>query len=827
MAAVLLLDLLVLRGQPIFRSGDRGGFSNADFAAEAMSPRSTSNQSSFSGNAHVVLTLSGARARRRAVSDLSWKSSELAKSNVRRLIQRRRPDLVKLYDQFASCSPAEIKELRNAFYKLRPMQMRAWGLENIFRGSVFTDWIQALQETFDALQLNRLGFFPKKGASGELLEETMRFVIGEDDPQLLADYLELKDSPPSERLNDLCRRFYVYQMKHMYALGLEWVSSRTHFEKNYITAFLKSFPGIGLERRGFKLEWDDPGQVLDNVRFVMRQERPGLMERYEQFERNENISPAFVKALREEICDISDATLSAWGIRSGTQRYYPIYYRLLQDLFPALELESYEFELDWDNPRASANSIRYVFAKEMPDLIRDYYNLSAMDAEERLALRHRFYRIRCIDFDALGLTRARRHGLFPDFRAAMRAAFDDPLLGYDEAEGEAYRRSLREPHYQWRSMEEIEENLRGGFRLHRLDLLNRYNIWDSLTPEEQVHLKKDVCRLKRTLMSAWGISVAFDPIPAVPEYGGNYIDALQLLFPKLELNPLEFQLLYDSPEEAQASVDLVVRRARPDLWERYLQRAGMTEKERESLRRDIYRLKGIHLRAWGLLGAFSHRDFFPHGHRSMLQGAFPDLHLDLRGFGPDYETYDSSVESLHFAFVQGAPGLMKRYYARDPFDFDEYRDLEWAAYAISTNQLAQWGVGAARGPRVTYFKTLAGVVKAVFAQLVLDDRGFVPKWETRQDALVSVSLRLAQSEPGIFDRYQRVFALLPEELEELREDIYSLTWTMISLSGGSCWDRMLQWFEGDYRKLVMAIFNHPRLALEHVRFRKVKVKASA
>src|SRR4029077_3406775 len=129
-------------------------------------------------------------------------------------------------------------------------------------------------------------------------------------------------------------------------------------------------------------------------------------------------------------------------------------------------------------------------------------------------------------------------------------------------------------------------------------------------------------------------------------FNGSYIAALQVVFPQLQLNPLEFRLDWSTREKAIESIRIVLAREAPHLLERYANLS--TQAEVAGLQNDVYRITNGHFQIWGL-GSVNQQNVVPYFNGSYieaLQAVFPQLQLNPLGFQLDWSSREKAIESI-------------------------------------------------------------------------------------------------------------------------------------------------------------------------------------
>jgi hypothetical protein len=103
------------------------------------------------------------------------------------------------------------------------------------------------------------------------------------------------------------------------------------------------FPALSLNPLGFRLQWESEERGKESVRYVLWQERPDIMRRYDRLVSLAEGTEAEIvrKGLRQDIEGIRSGHFNAWGLSGAIEGQFTPYFRgsyeyVLRQVFPAL-----------------------------------------------------------------------------------------------------------------------------------------------------------------------------------------------------------------------------------------------------------------------------------------------------------------------------------------------------------------------------------------------------------------------------------------------------------------------------------------------------------
>ncbi|MBF0486316.1 MAG: sigma-70 family RNA polymerase sigma factor [Candidatus Omnitrophica bacterium] len=170
-------------------------------------------------------------------------------------------------------------------------------------------------------------------------------------------------------------------------------------------------------------------------------------------------------------------------------------------------------------------------------------------------------------------------------------------------------------------------------------------------------------------------------------------------------------------------------------------------------------------------------------------------------------------ERVRRAIFLVAPDIIRRYENLNSLSEGDAERLRADIYALplslmdlanltATSRNPLWG-GSGYIPMLQLF----------FARLGLNPMGFGLDWRTEASALRSVRYMLAKKAPYIMQRYSRLDSLSEDDVERLKDDIYSLQKVHIQAWGlvTGTYIHQVPWFNGSYKEMLRRAF--PRLKL--------------
>jgi nicotinate-nucleotide pyrophosphorylase (carboxylating) len=756
--------------------------------------------------------------------------------NIRSTIRYYRPCIMLLYDDLPNLIPEQKDLLRKEIYTIDSGQIEIWGLGIIgnkrllpcFKGS----YVNALIAAFPGIELDPLGF-RLDWTTRDRAIASLRFVLSKEIPDIVKRYDDLNNLDRSQ-IRALRRDIYQITQAHFKAWQLINAIDRDHvqhFNGSFIDALIAVFPGLNLNRLGFWLDWSTRESAIESVRFVLSQEVPDIVERYDRID---TLEPKEVELLRRDIYGCMTAgRFKVWGLDTiASLKWVPYfnasYIEALIVVFPKLALNPLGFHLEWSSREQASESIRYVLAKEAPYILERYDKIGSLSSSEIKVLRDDICAITNAHFQVWGLNTAMNRKSAPYFEGsyinALLAVFEDERLGLTIEAIEGFRKAHAEKVYHWdEGKKEAIKNIHDAIRRNRPDIMERCRDMLGLRPREVEALKRDIYRIDHAYLKLWGVS-ALSNMKSTPYFEGNYSNALVAAFPGLDLDPLGFKLDWSSRGRAVASISFVLSKEVPDIMERYGNIRTLDPEAKETLRRDIYQRIGQHeIVAWGLASILRKKEvpYFNGRYIDALTAVFSKLGLDTLGFRLDWSSRGRAIASIRFILGQQVPDIMKRYDDRGRLVESQKEILRKDIYRkITAGRLELWKLANIfNKDQVPYFNgSYIDVMTAVFPDLDLNPLGFQLDWSTREKGIESLQYVFRQEAPSIMERYENVDALKEAEKEPLKHDIYAIGSAHLNAWGatGALHEKRAPYFHGSCAEAVAAVF--PKLDLNPLGF---------
>jgi len=585
--------------------------------------------------------------------------------------------------------------------------------------------------------------------------------------------------------------------------------------------------------------WGSVDDAIANIKDSLKKYRPKIIETYERLEHSQDesaesvipLSDDEIRALKGEIYKITSSHFIVWGLRTVLSReaapfFEGSYMNALMILFSKLNLNPLGFQLDWSNKEKAIESIRYVFMKEIPDIIERYENLDHLTLPEIEALRRRIYQITSAHFQAWKLAQVLDRRTNPDFDGSYSKvlSFVFPKLNLNPLGFQL----------DWTTREKGIESIRYVLAQHRPQILAKYDQINKLSTSEQDILREQIYAITSGHFLTWGLRTAYNA-EYVPYFEGNHAKILAAVFPKLQLNPLRFMLDWTTKEKAIESIRDVMSREAPTIIERYDRLSQLKEPEIESLKEDIYKITYGHFKVWGLSSAIHKRiSFFKGSYSRALKEVFSDPRLsfdetEMRQYRKKHtimvfrwkESERIGIENIRYAVKEHRPGLIERYEKLGEMTPEETDQLRQDFYKIQSGHFSLWKITAALSvSSAPYFEgSYIKALMSAFPDLHLNPLGFQFNWDTKEKSIDSIRYAISYEIPAIIERYDRFEELSQGEIETLKQEIYQITAGHLQLWGlGAVGDkRKTPFFSGSYIKALRIVFE--KLDLNPLGFR--------
>jgi RNA polymerase sigma factor (sigma-70 family) len=756
---------------------------------------------------------------------LNWSTQETGLASLRFVLSKEIPSIIERYDKVNELGEEAKRQLKEDIYKINGALVKQWNIESGIHRQFKGSYIVALIALFPKLNLDPLGF-RLDWSTKERALESIRFVLRREIPHIMEKYDNIKNLD-EEGKKLLAEEIYELRSGDFQAWNMGNVYHKTqapYFNGSYIDALIAVFPELRLGRFGFELDWSSREKALESIRFVLKKEIPDIMERYEALDQ---LDLTQLSRLRNDIYAITIFHLNAWRLsripRPEVVKYFGRnYISVLLNVFdhPRLGLSEEGFvtyrkghtekKYFWmDGIEAGIQNVKDAILNNRPDIIERYDNLEKLTDAEIELLKRDIYRINSGYFRAWGLTRATIRSSAPYFEGsyikALQATF--PTLNLNSLE---FR-------LDWSSKEKAAESILYVLSKKVPHIVKEYQKFDSLDEIEKKALRKEIYNITAGHFASWGLSVAMDK-RKIEYFNGSHIEALRVVFQRLDLNPLGFILDWSTEEKTIESIRFILSSEAPDIIERYDSLDKLSENGIEALKNDIYTLTRAKLKFWGLESIFLRQavPFFNGNRIETFMAVFSRLNLDPLGFGLDWSTKERSIDSMRFVLSRQAPSIIERYQKLDRSDTTQKKMLRNDIYRISLGHFKIWGLAEALNmQRVPYFGgSYIKALCAAFPDIGLDPLGFQLDWTTRKMAIESIHFVLRKEVPHIMDSYDQIDKLNEAEREKLRRDIYNITNTHFKLWGlsNALDSSKVPFFKGSHKYALIIAFK--KLGLE-------------
>ncbi|MDP8217575.1 MAG: phosphoglycerate kinase, partial [Candidatus Theseobacter exili] len=603
-----------------------------------------------------------------------------------------------------------------------------------------------------------------------------------------------------------------------------------YFEGSVLKLLQGVFPKFNFSKYDVALDWSTQTEAIKSIRHVLSQKAPSVIERYDRIE---TLSDDELRILQDDIYSIDTNYLSSWGMVSAYDINRAPYFegshaKVMQSVFPQTDINPLGYKYNWQTQEASIESIRFAVSRYMPDIIKDYNRLEELSPQQIEDLKEQIYKISSGHFALWGMAIVSSKKRTPFFEGshinALITAFPElnlNPLGFS---------------FDWTSHERAKESIRFALRKNVPEIMERYADIENLDVGQIAALKEDLYKIKKAQFMLWGIGGALVRKTSHFYFEGKHMHALAEIFdhPLLSFSAEEMKRYRrsiteqrfswtGSRSEALSNVKYAIKENRPDIFERYDRLSDLSDEEIEELKRDIYQIRYAHFMLWGLVRSMMVEScpWFGGSHVQILRELFPELDLDPLEFGLDISTKENAVRSARHILRKEADSIMRRYDRISSLGEDEVHRLMRDIYGIKDKHFRAWGLGSLKNKKDTpYFEgSYIKALLAVFSELPLDPLVFAKDWTTKENAIASVRQTLIFETPSIQERYGRLDSLTPQEIENLKADIYSINRSDFGIWGIStaCYIGRVPAFEGSYMKALSETF--PDLDLNPLGFK--------
>src|SRR3989338_2975235 len=474
----------------------------------------------------------------------NWETREQGIENVREGIRKNRHDLLERYESLNRLSPKEkereAESLRNEVYRITFGHLAIWGLGGAmqrqsvpyFHGS----YIVALMAVFPDLNLNSLGF-QLDWSSEERGIESVKYVLSKEVPHIMRQYERITQLNDRE-VHDLRNAIYGIRKGHFVVWGLSGAmnqESAPYFHGSYMNVLISVFNHSRLELnlQGFKdfrratfelkYSWGTLESGIWSVREGIRSNRPDIIAHYEnlaQLKENE------IERLKRDIYGITYGHFHVWGLGGAISHKVAPYFHgrhsvALIAVFPDLNLNPLGFQLDWSSEERGIESVRYVFSKEVPHIMRQYERITQLNDREVRDLRNAIYGISYAHFKVWGLSAAVTQESAPYFHGshitALITVFPDlnlNPLGF---------------RLDWSNEERGIESVRYVLSKEAPHIMRQYERITQLNDREVHDLRNEIYKITYGHFKIWGLGAAMVKKSA-PYFHGSHINVLLAFF---------------------------------------------------------------------------------------------------------------------------------------------------------------------------------------------------------------------------------------------------------------------------------------------------------
>lgn len=550
-------------------------------------------------------------------------------------------------------------------------------------------------------------------------------------PDIIKRYEKLKSLTDPE-CRALKEDIYSITAGHFILWGLNSIlcDKDKFFNGSHTKALMTVFAELHLDRLGFQLLWETPKERVASIRYVLSQNTPDLVRRYDELDVN---NAAEVRTLQDEFYKLSSYHFLVWGVTAPFHKkvapeFEGSYIRMLQVVFPRLKLNPLGFRLNWSDRDNAIASVRFVLSRRLPELMEKFEKIDSLSAADVQELKRGILSITTGQFSAWGMHLVLFKNKTPYFNGnisqALMAVFNHPRLALRK---EDFRKRSHKV-YKWTGgLNQGIANIRDIIGKNRPDIAERYERLDNLSDAEKRSLADDIYSIQIGNFSAWGIG----KISRRRYFNGSYKDALIASFPRLNLERMGFELEWDDPEQRIKSIEFVLNREVPDIMSRYRRHDDMTAGQLEALKRDICHITCGHVRLWGLSAILS-RDIAPEFEGSYIKAmitVFRGMGLKVEDFQLDYSSEERSNASVRHVVCREIPGLKELYDNIGRLNEGAIEKLRQKIYKITYCHCMAWGLNhAIHKDKVKYYggSYINMLIKAFgHPKLKLSPSGFV------------------------------------------------------------------------------------------------------
>lgn len=296
----------------------------------------------------------------------------------------------------------------------------------------------------------------------------------------------------------------------------------------------------------------------------------------------------------------------------------------------------------------------------------------------------------------------------------------------------------------------------------------------------------------------------------------------------LELDRLGFEFDWRTPESSLRSMEYAFDKNIPHIMKQYRDIDNLSEQEIKQLREQIYALNKGYFFLFGIGGARSHTQPWGASYIDALEAFFDHPKLEFSAEEMLEYRYKHSVkkymweggvsvgvDNIKHAIKRYRPDIIERYENYEKLSKEERAALRGDIYTIREAHFNVWGIGAALQKKsADYFNgSYVDALMMTFHKVNMNPLDISLDWSDKDSAYASFRHVLLKEYPSLIRRYEDIWSLSNEEVNQLKHEVYSITrmhFEMWGLSG--MLDRgKLPLFQGSYIKALQRYFAGLRL----------------
>ncbi len=686
---------------------------------------------------------------------------------VRAVLKKEKPELIAIYDQWDGLNESRKELFRSYVYQLHRDFFRVVGLSAMFdkrahpwfKGS----FVSLLKKVFAKAKFNALGF-GLDWSTKERQIDSVRFVLKQKRPELFDIYTQwphlMETAKEAFRQN-------IYETIHQGHFRVWGIGLAIRHFGSYVAALQNIFPEANLNPLGFSLDWSSHERSQESIRYILRKERPHLMEKYQLWEQ---LTFREQELIKEEAYRITFSHLRLWGLRGALNRKETngSYKNVLMNVFKKAELTHHGFEemakkmavkrYRWtDGMDFVVENITDAFRLHAPHLLDKYEAFELLTSVEKEAFRQQVYKITHSHFSVWGIGAALNRNIVKEFKGSHVAA-----LQY------LFKNAGLNPlgfALHWGSVEQTINSVFYVLNRELPELMRLYCDWDELEDSEKEWVRQHIYQIDKAHFSAWGLA----PSVRLAEFEGSYINVLQAVFPKAELSRFGFVFDWKTKEDGLASCRYVLKRERPKVMSSYERWDQLTPLSKEQLQQSIFNITKGHFRIWGLGTALMVKSapYFKGSLIVALQELFSKIDLDPLGFSLQWHTKALGIASVLYVLKRRCPQVVRAYEKwellvdRDQLHFrQELKNVSWA-------QFHEWGLNTAVNKKVApYF---GGKIHQVFENVF--PKAYVKEKKAFHEFKESRGLKIIEEGLVVHVNFlKRELKRLEDERERIQEE---------------------------------------------------------